>query len=67
MPSKIAILATLIAVPTCMFGQYIPPDMYAEGYKPSIGFWQNQGQVIGTDGNQCEEVRFYTTGAIPQG
>lgn len=52
MPSKIAILATLIAVPTCMFGQYIPPDMYAEGYKPSIGFWQNQGQVIGTDGNQ---------------
>lgn len=25
---------------------YIPPDYYHEKYLPSIGFWENRGQVI---------------------
>lgn len=33
---------------------------------PSIGFWRNLGQVIDTQGNKREDVKFYTTGSIPQ-
>lgn len=33
---------------------------------PSIGFWENQGQVIGTDGTRRPDVKFYTTGSLPQ-
>ncbi len=49
-----------------LLGQYIPPDYYQEKYMPSIGFWANNGQVIGTDGNKPADVRFYTTGSVPQ-
>jgi hypothetical protein len=45
---------------------YIPPDFYQEKYLPSIGFWKNYGQVIGTDGLPQSTVKFYTTGSIPQ-
>lgn len=45
---------------------YIPPDYYHEKYLPSIGFWENRGQVIGTDGSRVEDVEYYTTGSIPQ-
>lgn len=51
---------------TCSAALYIPPDFYQQKYMPSIGFWANLGQVIDTQGNKREDVKFYTTGSIPQ-
>ncbi|MBL7940190.1 MAG: hypothetical protein JNL43_12580 [Flavobacteriales bacterium] len=45
--------------------QYVPPDFYQEKYMPSIGFWKNYGQVIGTDGSKETDVKFYTVGSVP--
>ena len=45
--------------------QYIPPDLYQEKYMPSIGFWKNHGQVVGTDGSKRPDVKFYTLGSVP--
>lgn len=45
--------------------QYIPPDIYSEKYMPSIGFWKNHGQVIGTDGSLTPDVKYYTQGSVP--
>jgi|GEM_PF-1798242 len=42
--------------------QYIPPDLYQEKYMPSIGFWKDHGQVIGTDKSKLEDVKYYTIG-----
>ena len=52
--------------PTNSEAQYIPPDIYNQKYLPSIGFWENNGQVIDTDGQKREDVKFYTTSSIPQ-
>lgn len=32
---------------------------------PSIGFWKDHGQVIGTDGSKREDVKYYTIGSVP--
>lgn len=45
---------------------YIPPDFYQEDYKRSIGFWENKGQVITTEGHKTKDVRFYSEGGTPR-
>ncbi len=47
------------------FAVYIPPDFYQQKYLPSIGFWKNYGQVIGTDGSKRDDVKFHTQGSVP--
>lgn len=45
---------------------YIPPDYSGEDYKKSIGFWENKGQVINTDGSPAKNVLFYSEGGLPR-
>lgn len=45
---------------------YIPPDYFGENYKKSIGFWENNGQVITTQGKPAKDVRFYSEGGTPR-
>lgn len=60
------ITGACVVVLTASATYYIPPDYYQEKYMPSIGFWENIGQVIDTQGNKREDVKYYTTGSIPQ-
>lgn len=54
-------ISTLTALLTgCMAAAqsvYIPPDFFHEDYKKSIGFWENKGQVITTEGHKTKDVR----------
>ncbi|MBL0128818.1 MAG: hypothetical protein IPP83_15485 [Flavobacteriales bacterium] len=59
-------LSLVVSVISTTRAQYIPPDFYNEKYMPSIGFWENRGQVIDTEGNKRDDVKYYTTGSIPQ-
>lgn len=45
---------------------YIPPDYFGEDYKKSIGFWENDNQVVTTDGHPAKDVRFYSEGGMPR-
>lgn len=45
---------------------YIPPDYFGEDYKKSIGFWENEGQVITTDGYKTKDVLYYSEGGLPR-
>lgn len=45
---------------------YVPPDYFGEEYKESIGFWQNKGQIINTQGHEVKDVLFYSEGGIPR-
>ena len=46
--------------------QYIPPDHFNYAYKTAIGFWPNDGQVVGTDGQLASTVRFVSDGSFPK-
>ena len=43
-----------------------PPDYYGEDYNKKVAFRENNGQVIGTNGNQQSGVAFYSEGLWPQ-
>lgn len=45
---------------------WIPPDLYDEDYSKSIGFWENHGQIVGTDGLPRADVKFYSEGGFPR-
>ena len=49
-----------------MSGQYIPPDIYDDDYNTSIGFWENLGQMITTNGTPASDVKFYSEGGFPR-
>jgi hypothetical protein len=46
--------------------QYVPPDFYDETYMKSIGFWENNGQIVDTDEQPRPDIRFYSEGAFPR-
>ena len=45
---------------------WTPPDLYDEDYNKSIGFWENLGQIVGTDGLPRPDVKFYSEGGFPR-
>ncbi len=45
---------------------YIPPVPYDEDYQKSIGFWENLGQIIDTDGNKRDDILYYSEGGFPR-
>lgn len=45
---------------------YVPPDLYDEDYQKSIGFWENQGQIIDTEGDPRADIKFYSEGGFPR-
>ncbi len=61
-----AILALMALIPAMAFTQYVPPDLYGETYMRSIGFWENMGQVIDTDDQPREDIKFYSEGGFPK-
>ncbi|MBK6628347.1 MAG: hypothetical protein IPJ87_06705 [Flavobacteriales bacterium] len=42
------------------------PDLYYEEPKPSIGYWENKGQVTDPNGGPISRVKFYSEGAQPR-
>ena len=55
-----------MVVSTYTAAQYIPPDFFNDAHKTEIGFWPNQGQVVGTDGNAVTSVKFVSDGSFPK-
>ena len=46
---------------------YIPPDYYSgDDYRANIGFWQNLGQIIDSNGDPRPDVAFYSEGGFPR-
>lgn len=45
---------------------YIPPDYFLEPYKETIGFWEDKGQVIDTQGSPASDVLYYSEGGLPR-
>lgn len=66
LPPPPKIFALLAVIPALSYSQYVPPDMYGETYMKSIGFWENKGQVIDTDGRPMEDIKFYSEGGFPR-
>ncbi|MBL7963695.1 MAG: hypothetical protein JNM31_07595 [Flavobacteriales bacterium] len=58
----ITIIALCIA---SALGAQFHPDFHQEQCKPSIGWWENLGQVIDANGNPVDHVKYYSEGAQP--
>jgi hypothetical protein len=41
------------------------PDYYGDQIKQNFGFWQNDGQVLDTDGNARPDIQYYSEGSTP--
>lgn len=55
----------LVCGPISLVGQHYP-DLYNEQPKPSIGYWENGGQVTDSSGGPVNRVKFYSEGAQPR-
>jgi hypothetical protein len=57
-----------VLAPILSFAQtYLPPDYYAnDGYRANIGFWQNLGQIIDSNGDPRPDIAFYSEGGLPR-
>ena len=60
------LLLTLAPIARAQTTLYVPPDLYDEDYKKSIGFWENLGQIIDTDGDKRDDILFYSEGGFPR-
>ena len=45
---------------------YIPPDGHGEPSNPAVGFWENLGQIVDTNGDPVPDVNFYSEGGFPR-
>ncbi|MEX2596651.1 MAG: T9SS type A sorting domain-containing protein [Salibacteraceae bacterium] len=56
----------LATVPVVSQAQTIPDDFNGEPAFPSHAYWENHGQIIDTEGNVVEDLRYYTMGTGPK-
>lgn len=64
--ARLLSLLTAGLLTIALAAQYIPPNRYNLPYKKSHGFVENLGQVIDTDGNLRDDVKFYSEGGYPE-
>lgn len=46
--------------------QYVPPDFYGQTYMKAVGLWENKGQIVDTQGNKRDDIKFYSQGGFPR-
>ena len=59
----LSILAASVSIN--LFAQDSIPDFYNQRYIPTVGFFENQGQVIDTQGDKRPDVVHYSQGTLP--
>jgi hypothetical protein len=63
---KHCLMVAALLISNAGMAQYVPPDPEGEPYKKSSGYRDNDGQVIGSDGDPCSQVEFSSEGCLVQ-
>lgn len=60
--NNLLLSALALTIYSTSFGQYIPQDFAGEPAFPSHAYWQASGQILDTEKNVIQDLRYYTIG-----